>query len=180
MNRASVVNEIPGLAITAARLGIAEIMARKVRNNESILLPMVAFVLADVADGVILRRFGRDTPVRRFADTVVDQVSVARVGFEAAKQNPAMRPYLGVLALRAAYSGAVNIAHQGLTGEVTKGGNLQKSVSLATALLGVSATNGERKLTHVSGAIASATAIVSIPSHTREFGVRHMSGIREL
>jgi hypothetical protein len=180
MNRASVVNEIPGLAITAARLGIAEIMVRKVRNNESILLTMAIFIAADIGDGAFLRKLGRDTPVRRFADSVVDQVSVARVGYEVAKQNPAMRPYLGVLALRATYSGIVNVAHQGLTGEVTKGGNFQKSVSLATAAFGVSAANGDRLRTHASGVIASVAAIASVPSHTKEFGVRHSSGIREL
>lgn len=180
MDRANVVNEIPGLAITAARLGIAEIMARRVRNNQSIVLPMIAFVVADIADGAFLRKFGKDTSIRRLADSVVDQVSVARVGYEAARQNSAMRPYLGVLAVRAAYSGAVNVAHQSVTGEVTRGGNFQKSVSLATAVFGVSAASGDRLLTHASGAAATVAAIASVPSHTKEFGLSHPSGIREL
>ncbi|HEY1085362.1 MAG TPA: hypothetical protein VGE34_01385 [Candidatus Saccharimonadales bacterium] len=180
MSDANFISEIPGLALTAARYQLAENMADKIRNNEPIGLGMIGFIAADIADGAILRSFDRDTPVRRVADGVVDHMSVARVSYEIWKKNPESRSYIGVLATRAALVGVLNSAHLAIAGEVTKGRLNQKATNLATATFALAASSGNRKATHITGALASGIAIVTAASHLKDLGKKHVSGIREL
>ena len=174
------IREIPGLALTAARYGMAEKMAEKVRNNEPIATDLAAFVAADIADGAVLREFDLDTPVRRLADGVVDHLSVARVGYEVGKKHPEAKPYIGILAVRAAMVGAANLVHLLKTGEVTKGRSNQKATNLATAVFALAATNGNEKVTHAAGTIASVIAIATAVPHFKGIGKKHSNGIREL
>lgn len=174
------INEIPGLAITGARLLMAEHMARRVKDDKPIHAQMAAFVIADILDGVILRKFDADTPTRRVADGVVDHLSVARVGYEIANKNPDSQPYLAILAARAALVGGLNLFHLLKTGEVTKGQNNQKATNLATAAFAILAAEDKPALTHISGGIASGVALSTAPQHLQGIGEYHKEGIRRL
>ncbi len=174
-----ITKEIPGLVITAARYGMAERMARQVRNDTPIP-PMLAFIAADILDGEILRAFNADTPARRIADGVVDHASAARIAYEIGKKYPASRAYIGILAARAAVVGALNLAHLASTGEVTKGRWNQKSTNLAMAAFALTATSGNKRATHITGLIASGIAITTVGAHFKSLGKKHAKGIREL
>lgn len=169
-----------GIALTCARYGIAEDMARRVKQDRPIVAPMAAFIIADVLDGVIMRQFNLDTRARRIADGIVDHVSVARVADEVYKKNEHSRPYFALLGARAIVVGALNLAHLIETGEATKGRINQKSTNLATALFAVLGNTNDRNATHVGGMIASLTALSTAPSHLKDIGVQHDNGIREL
>ena len=172
--------EIPGIMLTAVRYGMAEHMAHKVRDGKPVVLDMAAFIAADVADGAILRQFDMDTPIRRIADGVVDHVSVARVAYETWQNSPNSRPYIGVLATRAALVGGLNALHMALTGEVTKGRANQRATNLATAAFNLAASSGNRNATHIAGIVASGIAVGTAFSHLKDLGKKHASGIREL
>jgi hypothetical protein len=161
-----------GIALTGARYLLAERVARRVRDDKSIVLDMAVLVAADIFDGVLLRKLGLDTPARRVADGAVDHLSVARVMGELAKKNEAARPYIGILAARAAVVGTLNAEHWCRTGEVTKGGSNQKATNLAT--------KGNDTLTHIAGSVASGIAIGTAFAHTKDMGVTHEEGIRKL
>lgn len=180
MGALNLAKEIPGLAITVARYGMAENMARKIHDDEPIGVDMAGFITADIADGAILRSFDMDTPVRRVADGAVDHASIARVSYEVWKKYPDSRSYIGILATRAAIVGVLNGIHLASAGEVTKGRSKQKSTNLATAAFALAATSGNRKATHIAGALASGIAIVTAVSHLKDLGKKHVSGIREL
>lgn len=169
-----------GIALTGARYLLAERVARKVRDDKPIALDMAVLIAADVFDGVLLRKFGLDTPKRRVVDGIVDHLSVARVMGELAKKNETARPYIGILAARAAVVGALNAEHWRRTGEVTKGGWNQKSTNLAMAAFGMIANKGNDTLTHIAGGIASGVAIGTALAHTNDLGVAHEAGIRKL
>ena len=54
MAKNKLLHEIPGIALTAARYGMAEHMARRVRADKPLTAHMAAFITADVADGAIM------------------------------------------------------------------------------------------------------------------------------
>lgn len=172
--------EAVGIAITTARLGLAEIMARHVKNEKPIVLDMATFIAADIMDGEILRKFDLDTTNRRIADGIVDHISMGRVVLEVIKKYPAARPYVGILTARAAAVGGMNALHLAETGEATKGQKYQKATNLATAAFAICATTGNEKLTHISGAIASGIALVTAPANLKGLGVKSEEGIRKL
>ena len=174
------IDEVPGIAITVARLGIAERIAQNVRRDESVIAELGCFLVADVLDGVVLRRFNKDTPIRRAADGIVDQLSVARTMLEVSKKNNAARPYIGLIATRLLSIGVINAAHYAKTGEVTKGNRYQKTTFIAAAGFGLAAATGDKRLTHVAGGAVSAISIATLPPHFRNFGVRSTGSIREL
>ncbi|MDB5165529.1 MAG: hypothetical protein JWM00_419 [Candidatus Saccharibacteria bacterium] len=128
-------------------------MARRVDQHKPICGHMAAFVIADVLDGAILRKFNADTPMRRVADGVVDHLSIARVTYEITKTNPASVPYAIVLAARAIAAGTFNSVHLLKTGEVTKGQSYQKATNLATAAFMSMSAGGNETLTHISGGL---------------------------
>lgn len=172
--------EIIGVGVTAARYGMAEWIARRVRDNKPIAIPMAAFIAADILDGVILRKFDMDTPVRRVADGVVDHASEIRVAAEVAKKYPETRKYIGGLAVRAAAVGIMNGIHLLKTGEVTKGQSKQRLTNLATGAFGVIATQGNTVLTEVSGATALGIAVATAPHHLKGLGEVHDGVARRL
>ena len=180
MAKNKLLHEIPGIALTAARYGMAEHMARRVRADKPIAAHMAAFITADVADGALLRQFDSDTPVRRVADGVVDHASVARVACEIWKKHPAAKPYIGILAARAAIVGSLNALHLAKTGEVTKGRRYQKATNLAAAAFALAAASGNRKAAHSAGLIASGVAVATSFAHLKDLGIKHPAGIREL
>lgn len=174
------VGEAIGIALTGARYLLAERMAKHVKDDEPIVLDMAMILAADVLDGVVLRQFDLDTPKRRIADGVVDHMTVARVMAEVAKKNEASRPYIGILAARAAVVGALNEEHLRKTGEVTKGQWNQKSTNLAMAAFGLAAASGNKKLTHLVGGIASGVAVATAFAHLKGLGETHEGGFRKL
>lgn len=180
MSKRSIAKEIPGLLITGARYGMAERIARKVRDDEPVTADLAGFVAADIADGAILRKFDADTPLRRVADGVVDHLSMARVSYEAAKKHPASRLYFGVLAVRAALVGGADALHLAKTGEVTKGRGMQRAANLAAAAFGLVALTGNKKATHVAGAVAAGVSLATALPHFKGVGIRGESGVREL
>ena len=141
---------------------------------------MAVFVAADTLDGAVLRQFNLDTPVRRITDGLVDHLSVARVMLEVARQKPEARPYIGILALRAAVVGGLNLTHLLKTGEVTKGRLNQKATNLAMAGFALTALSGNKKATQITGSIAAGIAAWTATAHLRELGNVHPSGLREL
>ncbi len=180
MNGSELLQELPGIALTAARYGMAENMAVKIHDNEPVGVDMAGFIAADIADGAIMRRFDMDTPVRRATDGIVDHMSVARVAYEIWKKYPDSRQYIGILATRAVIVGALNAVHLVSTGEVTKGRSKQKATNLATAAFALMATSGNHKATHIAGTVASGIAIITAASHFKDLGQKHTSGIRAL
>ncbi len=180
MNKPNIAKEIPGLAITGARYGMAERTARKVKNDEPVTGELVGFIVADILDGAILRKFNADTPIRRIADGVVDHLSMIRVGYETAKKNADARPYLGIIAARAALVGGANALHLAKTGEVTKGQNKQRIANLATAAFGLVAMTGNKKATHIAGAVAAGVNLITALPHMKNIGKENEGGIRKL
>ena len=182
--------EVLGLLTTVGRYALTvEPMARKIRADESILRDALITVGLDIADGKITRFISRavlgtngdDTPLRRIADGVLDHATVARVGWEVGKKNPSSRPYLGLLAARAAFAAAgLNGYHLATTGEVTKGRKWQKATHLTTALFGVAAATNNKSLTHITGIVASSVAWATAPAHFKELGIRRNRRFREL
>lgn len=180
MTETNPVNEIPGLVITATRYAMAERIARKVSRDEPVALDMAGFVAADILDGAVLRKFNADTPLRRIADGIVDHLSMARVAHETAKKNSASRPYLGIIAARAALVGGANLLHLAQTGEVTKGQNKQRAANLATAAFGLVAMTGNKKATHAAGVIAAGINILTAIPHLKGIGKKNHGGMRKI
>ncbi len=174
------INELPGIALTAVRYGLAENMSNKIEAGEPITADMAVLIAADIADGVVLRQFDLDTPLRRVADGVVDHLSVARVALEVSKANPETKPYLAILAVRAAFVGILNGAHLLSTGEVTKGGHNQKATNISEAAFCLAALSGSRKATHITGAIATGIALYTSAANLKGLGRKHSNGIRQL
>lgn len=168
--------EVVGAVFTLARYPLAEYVASRVRNDKPILAGMAATVLADIYDGELSRRFNPevnyDTPLRRIIDGTVDHATVGRVAFEIAKKNPAARPYIAIIAARAAFAAlGLNGTHLVTTGEVTRGRKKQKATHLSTALFGLAASTGNKPLTHITGALAATVAWGTAPAHLRSLGV---------
>ena len=176
----NIAKEAIGVGVTVARLGIAEWVARRVRAEESIYLPLATFVAADILDGVLLRKVDMDTPVRRVTDGVVDQLSIARVAYETAQKHPETRKHIAALALRAAAVGAANIWHLQKTGEVTKAGNKQRLMGLAAAAFAAIASRGQTAHTEAAGAAMLAVGVITGESYFRGVGVRNDGAIRDL
>lgn len=168
-----------GVGLTTARLGIAEHMARRVRGGDSIDAAMAAFVVSDIADGAILRKFDADTRTRRVADGVIDHMSEIRVAAEVAKKYPETRRYIGVLATRAAIVGGMNLFHLIKTGEATKGNKYQRATSLAAAFA-LTAVRGNKRATKVAGLVATGVAIGTGIMHLKGLGKQHNGATREL
>ena len=176
----NIAKEAVGVGVTVARLGIAEWVARRVRAGESIYLPLASFVAADILDGVLLRRVGMDTPVRRAADGIVDQLSIARVAYETAQKHPETRKYIAALALRVAAVGVANALHLRKTGEVTKAGNKQRTMGLAAAAFASVASRGQRAHTEVAGVAMLAVGAITGEGYFRGIGVQNDGAIRDL
>jgi hypothetical protein len=172
--------EAVGVGVTVARYGLAEKMARHVKDEKPITLDMAELITADVLDGEVLRKFDLDTPVRRVADGVVDHLSMARVVCEVAKKYPESRAYIGILAARAVIVGGLNTFHIAKTGEITKGNTNQRATNLATAAFALATVTRNKKLTHITGAIASGIAIATIPVYFKGLGKEHDGEFRQL
>lgn len=172
--------EIPGIALTAGRYLLAERIAKRVEEEKPIVIDMAALVIADILDGVILRKFNADTPVRRIADGIVDHASMARVAFVVSKKYPETVPYVSALATRAIAAGTLNAIHLGLTREATKSRANQKLTNLATAAFALTAVEGNKDNTDFMGGIATGVAFYTLPAHLKDLGNRHTEGIRKL
>ncbi len=88
--------------------------------------------------------------------------------------------YIGILAVRAAVVGVLNMAHLLKTGEVTKGRLNQEVTNLASADFAVAAASGNENLTHLTDTIASGVAILTAPAHLKGVGKTHEGSIRKL
>jgi phosphatidylglycerophosphate synthase len=174
------VKEIPGIALTAGRYLLADRVARRVEEDKPIALDMAVLMIADVLDGVLLRKFNADTPVRRIADGVVDHASMARVAHSVSKKFPETKPYIKILTARAIAVGALNTVHLELTGEATKGRMNQKLTNIATAAFALTAVKGNKDATDFVGGLASGVALSTLPAHLKDVGVKHPEGIRNL
>lgn len=180
MNEQVKSHEAPGLLLTGARYIWAERIARRVRDDKPVTGEVIGFIAADILDGVILRKFNADTPIRRAADGIVDQVSMARVIWEAGRKDSATWPYLGMLATRALLIAGANGLHFAKTGEVTKGGNKQRAANLALAAFGLISLAGNKKATHFAGIAASGVAAITAVPHFHGVGEVNKRGIRKI
>lgn len=174
------VKQLVGIGVTSARYGLAERMARRVADEQSIDLDMAAFIGADILDGAILREFDADTRTRRVADGLVDHISEVRVATEVAKKYPETRGYIGILAVRAAFVGGLNLFHLIKTGEATKGGVYQRTANLVAAGFALVATRGNERATRVAGAVAAGVAIGTGIMRLKGLGKRHDGITRNL
>jgi phosphatidylglycerophosphate synthase len=180
----SMFNHALAIGLTVIRLPLAERMARKTERKESIGLELGLFILADIADGVLARKLKVDTPKRRFADAVVDRVSVLRVGWAMSKANPVSKPFLQGLAGRELIVAGANAVHYLRSGEVVQGHGIHKLGTLSTALFGLAASTGNVLATKTTGLAANiinyGLAIDYIynaiePHGTVNEGVRHIA-----
>ena len=172
--------EIPGLAITGARYLLDENLARRVNEGKPIGLRMAVVVASDIIDGMLLRHFNADTPIRRVADGAVDHASMARVGYAISKKYPEATLSTKLLTARAIGVGALNLLHYTKTKEVKKGRNKQRLTNLATAAFAVVATKGNEPLTNAVGLVANGVAYTTAPAHLRNLGQLHNGVTREL
>lgn len=143
------------IGLTLSRLILAENMAKRVRERRGIALSLAAFIAVDIGDGVIARKLGADTPLRRFADAAVDRASVARVAVATMRTNAAAKPYIAGLAAREVVVGATNALHHFRTGEVVQGHGPHKLGSLSVALFGLAAASGNQVATRGTGLAAN-------------------------
>lgn len=168
MSEVNKVGEALGVALTGARYLLAERMAKRVKDGEPITLDMATFMAADVLDGVLLREFDLDTPARRMADGFVDYASIARVSKEVYEKSESSRPYILALAARAAFVGMLNSKHLQQNGRVTHGLKYQKATTISMAAFGVIASTGNRRATHIAGAVVSGVAGATAIAHAKE------------
>lgn len=182
VSKMNVGRELLGATVTIPRYALAGEMARRVEQQESILVPMLLFVATDLADGMAMRRIGggEETPLRRVLDGIVDHASQARVMYAVAQNNPGVTPYIWGLTARAGIVGAMNGTHLLLTGEVTKGQKWQRAANLTSATFGIVASTNNKRLMHCFGLIAVATAIVTGIAHSKDIGMMHTDNIRKL
>lgn len=170
--------------LTVARLFVAYNMAKRVQEGRDITLPMVAYVGADILDGVIARKLGVDTPGRRFADAFVDRLSVGLVAQQIGKTYPQTRKYLVGIGAREAVVSAANLMHYRNSGEVVQGSGVHKLGTLSLAAFGAVSSYGNANATRVVGSVANVInaglAIdyvrnVSNPIGSVENGIRKIS-----
>lgn len=177
-------NEALCVGLTLLRLVAAERMARQVAKRQGIGKSLIAFIIADIADGVLARKLDADTPLRRFTDAAVDRLSVLRVGWSVAKINKAAKPHMAILAAREILVTGVNATHTIRTGEIVQGNSSHKLSSLSTALFAMAASSGNETLTHSTGIAMNAINIslaadyvanLIEPSGYESNGVRHIA-----
>ena len=169
--------------LTLSRLGIAEIMARKITKQESIVVPMAAFVIADVLDGVIARKLDVDSPRRRFLDAAVDRLSVLRAASAMYDINPTSRPYLAALAAREAVVSAANLAHYAKSGEVVQGHGFHKLGTLSISAFALGAASGNENVTHALGAASTTINAVLATDYVSNAASSHgdvIDGVRHI
>ncbi len=184
--RPTIYEESIGLAATIARIPIANVLAKRIRNKTSINGPLSLFVITDIADGWVARKLDADTPIRRALDAIVDRSSVVMAGSEMWRQNRTARPFLAMLAAREAFVTSANAYHLAKTGEVVHGTGAHKLSSLSVAAFALGSSTHDKLATVVSGTIAvtinyglavSYLANVVHPFGCVEDGVRHIGAI---
>jgi phosphatidylglycerophosphate synthase len=171
------------IGITASRLIIADRIAKRIETKDRIFGLVAAFIVADIVDGVVSRKPGVDTPLRRFTDAFVDRASMMRASFAMAKANPASQPYLVALGVREAAVGLANATHFVKTGEVVQGHGLHKLDTLSIAAFGMAASSHSESATHTVGMIANAinygSAVDYVSNAVQPHGYLH-EGVRHI
>lgn len=125
------------IGVTVSRLGLAYGLVNAVDGPFMASAPwLTAIVLADVPNGILARRLGADTPLRRIADSVVDRITVgsAFVAFLAAR--PEFWIMLAPIMIRGAIVGTISATCLLFKGTIVTGRNAHKLGSLSVALMG--------------------------------------------
>lgn len=174
-----------GIGVTVPRILLAGKMASDISSGKGIAWSLLGFVATDIGDGVLARKLGADTPLRRATDAVIDRASVALVATAVCRVNPVAIPFVIGLAAREVIVTGANYAHYRRTGEVVHGsGNIHKLGSLSLALFGAVAATGNETLTALTGltslginvGLAFDYASNAIQPHgTVDEGVRHIA-----
>ena len=154
-NKHTKAKEATVLALTLSRLLLADNIAHRTREGKRSLGRMGLFVIADIADGVLARRWGVDTPLRKAADAVVDRASTFMMAKAVFDTRPDSRINLSILAAREAVVGASNAYHLMRTGEVVQGHGIHKIGSLSVAGFGAIAGTGSETASRAVGATAN-------------------------
>jgi hypothetical protein len=142
------------LAATAARLGQAVRLSRRIADGKSIVGTVGAIMAVDLADGIGARRAGVDGPKRRALDSATDAAIIATGLVSLYKKKPEARPYVGALAIREAFVGlgwAIDLAK---TRQVKKGDDLHKLASGSIAAFSIAATSNSKSALRVTGLLA--------------------------
>ena len=147
--------EFAVIGLTLSRLLLAENIARRTRKEKRSLGRIGFFVLADITDGVLARRWGVDTPLRRATDAITDRTSAFIMAKAVFDMRPDTRTNLTILAGREILVDVANVVHLIKTGEVVQGHGIHKIGSLSVAIFGIAASTGSEVASRAVGATAN-------------------------
>ncbi len=176
--------EILCLGMTAARLCQAYSLYKRVKAQESTYGTVAGIIAVDLADGMIARRMGVDTPKRRMADAVVDRITTGAGFLAAAQEHPETRPIVGALAAREIVVGAGNAINLARNQETLKGGGAaHRLAGLSIAAFGLSLNMNSRRVTKYSGAAAVGINLLLATDYVKawkndDFGEVNDEGVR--
>lgn len=152
------VKETTVVGLTLSRLLLANKIAQRSREGKRSLGYIGLFVIADIADGVLARRWNVDTPLRRVTDAATDRTSTFVMAKAVYETRPDSRMNLSILAVRELVVGATNAYHFIRTGEVVQGHGVHKLGSLSVAAFGAVANTSSEGL---SRAVGVATNVIN-------------------
>jgi phosphatidylglycerophosphate synthase len=144
------------IGLTLSRLLLASSIAKRTREGKQSVGRIGLFVGADIADGVLARRWGVDTPLRRAVDAITDRASAIMMAKAVFDKRPDSRLNLGILAGRELVVATANATHLMRTGEVVQGHGIHKLGSLSVAGFGAVAGSTTETISQVVGATTNA------------------------
>lgn len=148
------------IAITLARLSLAILMAVALRQSYALaLLLLGAMIISDLLDGMIARKWGVDSNVRRVADSVIDTCSIHIVAISFILVNPHFLALYLPLAARDAVAATVCTSSQLRFRTLLIGGAWHKLSSLSKAGLLIAMMFGTQS---ESGLVAAAALLINV------------------
>ena len=144
------------LAATAGRLYHAWDYTKRVREGRSVSGLTLSVMGIDLADGIVARRIGVETPKRRVADSVVDSAIITTGLWVAHKTRPKSKPFIYALATREAFVATGWAYNLATTKQVKKGDDWHKLPSISIAAFCVAANQSSDRVMRLAGCAAVA------------------------
>jgi phosphatidylglycerophosphate synthase len=165
------------LALTWLRVVPAAALASAVWTSDVgwALWWLSVFIVWDVADGWVARRFGEDGPLRRSADAVVDRAAIFGVLAVLVAVRPASLPWVLALVVVDAAVAASSWRCLRSTGVVAVGSRVHDASSLAVAAFGILASAGS-DLAWKAGLLAVALRCLGAADLVRAHGALRGAG----
>lgn len=151
-----VLKEKAMLAATAGRLYQALDYSKRVKEGRPVKGLTAAIIGIDIADGIIARKLGLETPNRRVVDSVVDSAIITTGLWSTHKKYPNSRPFTIALAAREAFVGAGWALDLKSSKQVKKGDDFHKLPSLSIAAFCLAANHGSERAMKLTGVAAVA------------------------